>query len=87
MILYYNNTGDIKYITKSADKLYFDNTTFNFSVYEIDELTANQDLCIWLFNNYTKTNSDGLQRYYINGNSLLDDRKDEPGGWEEFFLG
>jgi len=81
MKLYYEPiTGDVYYAVYSKDEFSFSHTTnIPLSLFEIDEIEGNPDLCRDLKRTEWKFNEQGQRKYYILANELY-----SRDGWQEF---
>lgn len=81
MKLYYNlTTGEVFYAVYSRDEYAFSHTTnIPLSLFEIDEIEGNPDLCRDLKKTEWKFNDAGQRKYYILARELY-----SRDGWQEF---
>ena len=83
MKLYYEPiTGDVYYAVYSKDEFSFSHTTnIPLSLFEIDEIEGNPDLCRDLKRTEWKFNEQGQRKYYILANELY-----SRDGWTEMMF-
>lgn len=71
MKILYDSTGKIFYAVYDREYFKFIHTTnIPLSVFAIDEVEANKNICSDLASNINKVNSDGLGKHYIQDGEL-----------------
>ena len=81
MKLYYEpTTGEVYYAVYSKDEFVFSHTTnIPLSLFEIDEITGNEAICINLKRTEWKFNEQGQRKCYVLAGELY-----SRDGWQEF---
>ena len=81
MKIYYDNNGVIQTI-KRYGLLYPIKNISGMNIYEIDDISSNENLCNDIFLNWYCSDINGVRKYYISGGELY-----ETENWEKYYIG